>query len=109
MTEYKIDHYAIRTWSSRSLPQQASAGMAVTAIYVFDEAGEHRGTISFFPDTLPELTDPALIRAQPLARDQKGRIELRFYQVQFFPTLEQLRNGETTHIYYRNSGNAGLR
>jgi hypothetical protein len=50
-----------------------------------------------------------LIHAQPLARDREGRIELCFYQVQFFPTLEQLRNGEATHIYFKDSENAGLR
>ncbi len=108
MTEYKIDHYAIRTWSSRSL-SQSSMGMAVSAIYLFDKDDQHRGTISFFPDVLPQLLDPALVTSHPLARNQTGRIELRFYQVQFQPTLERLRTGEDTYIYYKDPQNAGLR
>ncbi len=108
MVQYPIASHSFRMWSSRSVEKPVSVGVAMEAIYVFDQAGKHRGTISFFPDSLADLLDPTVVQTPPAAVSGE-RIELRFYHMQLKATLEALHSGESMCIYYESPSDAGLR
>lgn len=107
MVEHKIASHSVRIWSSRSI-EQASIGVAMEAVYVFDGTGKHRGTISFFPAVLEQLLDPTLAQSSP-AVVSNDRIELRFEETQFMTVLAALNSGEEMCIYYAGPADAGLR
>lgn len=107
MVEHKIASHSVRIWSSRSI-ERASIGVAMEAVYVFDEVGKHRGTISFFPAVLEQLLDPALVSSPP-AVVSSDRIELRFKDTQFMTVLAALNSEEEMCIYFAGPADAGRR
>ena len=96
LTQYKIDEYAIRVWSSRST---TSLGRAVAGIYLY-EGGKYRGHVYFFPDGT--TLDPSVHHTAT------GLILHNFNLCQFHAVMEMLRNEKPIYLYYFDTQNAGL-
>lgn len=109
MAEYKIADYSVRMWSSREIADTISPGAALEACYLFDSQGQHRGTISFYPDALERLLDGALLAQWP-ALQRVDRIELRrFYwqRGEIMEALAQCRTADVS-IFCNSAPDAGL-
>lgn len=97
MTEYQIDSFSLRQWSSRTLP---SPGVALAGIYLFEE-DQYRGDIYFYADG----TD----LKRPNHDDITGRIHLHCSIAQYAITLDMLRNESSVVLYFNSRTDAGLR
>jgi len=99
MAQYKIDGYAIRSWSSRPTTNM-SPGTAVAGIYLY-EGNKYRGYVYFFPD--------GTNLASPVHDPANGRIFLHFNLCQFHAIMEMLRTEKPIYLYYLSPTNAALR
>jgi hypothetical protein len=99
MAQFKIDGYAVRSWSSRSTTN-LSPGTAVVGIYLY-EGNTYRGYVYFFPDGTQ--------LAPPVYHSATSRIFLHFNLSQFHATLEMLRNEKPIYLYYLSPTHAALR
>ena len=101
MTAYNVAKHSVRTWSSRSFATP-TMGVAVAAIYLFDEREKRVGTISFFPTTLGADQPPAVLSGD--------RIELRFLLLaqKYEDTIQMLASGKKVRVFYNDAYDAGL-
>ena len=96
MSEYHIDSFAIRQWSSRHMPNK---GVAMGGIYLF-EGDRYCGDIYFYAAGT-DLKRPSL-------HESTGRIHLHFFITQYAMILDMLRNEEEIVLYFDSATDAGL-
>ena len=99
MTDYPIDGYALRLWSTRPTTN-LNPGTAVAGVYYY-QGGQYRGYMYFFPDGTP--------LAAPVHDATNGRVFLHFNLSQLRAVLDVLRNEKPLVVYYESATNAALR
>ncbi len=98
MSQYTIDGYAIRLWSSRPTTN-LNPGVAVAGIYLY-EGTTYRGYVYFFPDGTP--------LAAPVNDAANGRIFIHLNLSEFHPVMDMLRDEKPLYLYYQSADNAAL-
>lgn len=96
MTNYQIDSFALRQWSSRTMPNK---GVAMAGVYLY-EGDDYCGDIYFYANG----TD----MKRPSHEANTGRIHLHFDIAQYTIVLDMLRNEEAIVLYFNSSSDAGL-
>ena len=99
MTDYPIDGYALRLWSTRPTTN-LNPNTAVAGIYYY-QGGQYRGYMYFFPDGTP--------LAAPIHDATNGRVFLHFNLSQLHAVLDVLRNEKPLVVYYDSPTSAALR
>jgi hypothetical protein len=89
MTDYAIDGYALRMWSTRPTTD-LNPGVAVAGIYYY-QGSRYRGYVYFFPDGTP--------LAAPIHDAANGRVFLHFNLSQLHAVLDVLCNEKPLVVY----------